>query len=81
MTTATHVVMMTRYFYGPSKKTEIAVRGTLAECKAWIADAESGICYLGHNESGNPSYRVRTISSLTENQKTYYVPFTEQATR
>jgi len=60
-------VLITSYFYGPTEHSALA-RGdhfgdviefvSYAEAQEWIDEMEDGPAYLGHNESGAPTYKI-----------------------
>ena len=60
----THTVRARHYYYGPKEIVKYHFSGTLAECKGYVKNTESGACYLAHNESGRPDYKIARIDSL-----------------
>lgn len=59
-------VLVSRDYYGPKSITAAACddRGdtlefaTIADAQEWIDEEEDGPYYLGHNESGRPTYKI-----------------------
>lgn len=60
----THVVRATHHYYGPKTKSELLVRGTLDECKQYVADHKQSRYVCDHNESGRPTLRIVKIESV-----------------
>lgn len=50
----------TYWEYDPETRGEL-VFATVAEARAWIAQAESGVYHLSHNEAGRPSYTIVAV--------------------
>ena len=76
--TTTYIITARHHFYGLRDVTDIAgwdedARGgrgapaiydTRAQAVAALKAIEDAIYYTRHNESGRPTYRIRTVASL-----------------
>ena len=60
----THTVRARHYYYGPKEIVKYHFSGSLAECKKYVKTQEEAVCYLSHNESGRPDYKIVRIDSL-----------------
>lgn len=69
----TYVIVMTKEFYGPSKRKSLVLTdgwqraerfATIASAKAAINVLTSGTYYLSHNESAPATYKVARIDAL-----------------
>ena len=69
-----YVIVATHSFYGPTTTRDLvsdrdrmgrpALFETRAEAEEYLSDYDNGVYYTRHNETGRPSYEVRTVNSL-----------------
>jgi hypothetical protein len=64
MSSITHAVRARRFFYGPKSSVHYVCRGSLSDCKTYVADQDRGIYYLSHNEYARPVHRIVRLDSL-----------------
>ena len=70
----TYVITATHHMYAPARDvTDIAggdgapaIYGTRAEAQAALDDIEGAVYYTRYNETGRPTYRIRTVASLSQ---------------
>jgi|GEM_PF-6439076 len=65
-TLPTHAVRRRRFFYGSTPDSvDLAMVGTLAECREYIAERDGAVYRTAHNESGCPALKVVRTKSLS----------------
>lgn len=64
MNPITHTIRATHFWYGPKETHSYECRGTLEQCKQWVADSANERYYLTHGESTRPLLRIVRLDSL-----------------
>jgi hypothetical protein len=68
-----YTVTATDQIYGPRRAMPYVVQGedgrgvifaNRKEAREYIGLLDDGVYYTGHNESGRPNYRIRTVAGL-----------------